>query len=327
MTRRLYIWLLKMHPQAFRARFGDEMLSIFDESLEKRVLLTDAALSLFRQSALRSQQPPFSRTAAADGVPLFYSAEPEVPTAAALARGALVALASFALFSVAMSHRWAQGTWIIGSHHPSPSHILGAHTDAKAGADLPAEVKMQPYPARAPVSAYFRLMRVLSVLDTDQDNVISAAELQNAPAALRTLDRNHDGFLSAEECGLKLASDLSPDQAGRTRLAFMRVHPVLAALDANRDGLISEDEMRNAARALRSLDANRDGKLTEREVLPDPAVILASNMMLLLDRNGDGRIEREERIGPIAERFRAALNRAEKGGTVTEDDLVLALRQ
>jgi len=44
--------------------------------------------------------------------------------------------------------------------------------------------------------------------------------------------------------------------------------PLFDALDANRDGQISPQEMRNAAAALKKLDANGDGELSGEEVLP-----------------------------------------------------------
>ena len=54
--RAIYRCLLRLHPQAFRARFGDEMLQIFDDALETygwAWLLADLALSLGRQRVLR----------------------------------------------------------------------------------------------------------------------------------------------------------------------------------------------------------------------------------------------------------------------------------
>lgn len=44
--------------------------------------------------------------------------------------------------------------------------------------------------------------------------------------------------------------------------------PIIAALDANSDGLIDADEIANAAVALKKLDKNGDGKLTRDEVMP-----------------------------------------------------------
>jgi Ca2+-binding EF-hand superfamily protein len=329
MTRRLYIVLLRLHPPAFRQRFGDEMLGIFDESPQKASLIADGFVSLFRQWTLRQHEVPISPTIRGYGVPLFYSAAPEVPRAGAMVPAAAITILGFVLFFVMMSYPWKQMSFIVGSHHPSPSHILGAHTDAQPVADLPAEVKLNPYPFHPPISPYFRFLLVLGALDADQDNVISAEEIENAPAALWKLDKNHDGKLTAEECGLKPNTSLDPMQLGRVRLEFMRIHPVLAALDTNHDGEISDSEIRNAAAALRTLDANGDGKLVENEVRPDRAVLMASNLMLDLDTNGDGKISPDERKGAIAARFRAILDRADREGKgyVTEDDLIRELYQ
>jgi EF hand len=268
MIRWLYIQLIWMHPPAFRHRFGDEMLGIFDESTEKWPLLADGFVSFFRQRFLRPQEAAPAVTPSPDGVPLFYSAPREFPSAVVLARGGFVAILVFSPVAFAITHRWHQPEMIVGSHHPSPSHILGVHTDSVPTEELPAEIKVKPYPPRIPVSPYFKLMPVLGALDTDQDNIISAAEIEDAPEALRRLDLDHDGKLSAEECGFKPEASFDPETLRWTRLAFMRFHPVLAALDANHDGVISAKEIRHAADSLRSLDANRDGVLTETELLP-----------------------------------------------------------
>lgn len=46
--------------------------------------------------------------------------------------------------------------------------------------------------------------------------------------------------------------------------------PIIAALDANHDGVIDEAEIANASAALRTLDKNGDGKLTMDELMPPP---------------------------------------------------------
>lgn len=48
----------------------------------------------------------------------------------------------------------------------------------------------------------------------------------------------------------------------------MMVSPLIAALDANRDGVIDEKEIENAPKALKTLDKNSDGKLTMEELRP-----------------------------------------------------------
>jgi uncharacterized membrane protein len=57
MTRILYRWLIGLHPPAFRLRFEQELLWIFDESREASgaaPLLYDGAISLLRQWLVRS---------------------------------------------------------------------------------------------------------------------------------------------------------------------------------------------------------------------------------------------------------------------------------
>lgn len=45
--------------------------------------------------------------------------------------------------------------------------------------------------------------------------------------------------------------------------------PILAVLDANRDGTLSSAEIQNAASALQKLDQNGDGNLTQEELVPN----------------------------------------------------------
>ena len=57
MIRKAYECLVWLHPPAFRRRFGEEMLCIFDEAADAwgtATLITDASVSLARQWLLRS---------------------------------------------------------------------------------------------------------------------------------------------------------------------------------------------------------------------------------------------------------------------------------
>jgi hypothetical protein len=58
-----------------------------------------------------------------------------------------------------------------------------------------------------------------------------------------------------------------PGQGGQQRV----VPPIMAALDANHDGVIDEKEIANASNALKTLDKNGDGKLTPDEIRPRAA--------------------------------------------------------
>jgi hypothetical protein len=53
---RFYRWLVRLHPRAFRERFGAEMLCVYDEAnyRERPRLLADGVVSLARQWVARS---------------------------------------------------------------------------------------------------------------------------------------------------------------------------------------------------------------------------------------------------------------------------------
>jgi Ca2+-binding EF-hand superfamily protein len=288
MSERIYRLILALYPSRFRDEFGDGALALFRDRLRaergfaQRLqlwidMIRDAAVSLpveYRRAPLHlagSHAGHGAGEATFRHGPEFHQFDPEIPRRSALINGGIVTIVVFTGLALFMGSAAKRAPWLLGSHHPSRSHILPARTDAIAKTDLDAEVKLKPMPFEPPISPYFRLILVLGALDTDRDNVISAAEIDDAPTALRLLDKNHDGKLSAEECGQRFGTSVAsmdPTFLRNARLEFMRFHPVLAALDSNHDGEISASEIRNAARALRTLDLNHDGKLTENELLP-----------------------------------------------------------
>ena len=129
---------------------------------------------------------------------------------------------------------------------------------------------------------------LLAALDGDNDGEISAAEIEKAAAAVKTLDENDDGKLTRDELrpprpqrrgregqggqeGGRRGRDgkVGPRGGGeRGRRGRRPPHPVLLALDADRDGEISAAEIEKAAAALKALDGNEDGKLTRDELRP-----------------------------------------------------------
>jgi len=56
-----------------------------------------------------------------------------------------------------------------------------------------------------------RMMKALSALDADENNVIDEAEIKNSAVALRKLDENHDGKLTDDEVGMKF---MGPQNTG-----------------------------------------------------------------------------------------------------------------
>lgn len=61
------------------------------------------------------------------------------------------------------------------------------------------------------------------------------------------------------------------------------MHPIVAALDTNKDGVLDDKEIAAAPTALKSLDKNSDGKITREEMAP---------------ARGEGRGPRGEGRGP-----------------------------
>lgn len=130
-------------------------------------------------------------------------------------------------------------------------------------------------------------------------------------------------------------------EGGRGGEMMMRMMPIMASLDRNSDGEISEEEIAGATAALKSLDANRDGKLTAEELRPQfqgrggeggfgqrgpeagggPGAAGSSiaDRMMALDKNRDGKLTKDEVEGRMLAVFERA--DADKNGEVSRDEL------
>ncbi len=76
MIRVFYALLIRLHPLAFRERFAQEMLSIFDEAENvwgDGLLLRDAIVSLLRQWLIRSDLWKWLVAGLAGVVPLLIA--------------------------------------------------------------------------------------------------------------------------------------------------------------------------------------------------------------------------------------------------------------
>jgi hypothetical protein len=117
MLRLLYRGLLGLHPRRFRQRFGDEMLSIFDQTMINEVagklgalrLLGDGILSLFRQQVQRARyfEEPIGAgelNPAVNRAPVFQTLESFRPRASALIHGAIVSVVIFSAAVLAMKY-------------------------------------------------------------------------------------------------------------------------------------------------------------------------------------------------------------------------------
>ena len=76
MNRTFYRWLIRLHPPAFRERFEQEFLWIFDESAHATgagLLMYDAVVSLLRQWLVRSGMWRWVVGGIAGGLPLVIA--------------------------------------------------------------------------------------------------------------------------------------------------------------------------------------------------------------------------------------------------------------
>ena len=107
---------------------------------------------------------------------------------------------------------------------------------------------------------------------------------------------------------------------------YIQMHPLLKALDANNDGLVSTSELSRAPQALRELDKNKDGVLSTDEMRPagrppgvpgegrPPETSELVSMLMSFDANRDGKLTKSE----VPERLQGLFNRAD-----TDNDGVL----
>jgi Ca2+-binding EF-hand superfamily protein len=166
------------------------------------------------------------------------------------------------------------------------------------------------------------IVKSLMELDRDGDGKLSKNEV---PERMQGLfgrgDSNKDGELTAEE--LRSMEKAQPQR--RDGPDFMRMDPAAAALDADGDRKISAAELAKAPALLAKLDANSDGQLSEDEMRPrgmrgrgDPRE-MAKHMMEEFDANGDGKLAKAELPDRMRERFDEI--DADRDGFVSADEL------
>ena len=120
-------------------------------------------------------------------------------------------------------------------------------------------------------------VNMLMSFDENGDGKLSRAELpERFQGIFDRADENKDGFLTPDEIRKTLTAQAAPPDSprqggrggrdgGRGPMNFIRMDPVLAAIDTNGDGIISAEEIKNSASALKKLDTNGDGKIGREE--------------------------------------------------------------
>jgi len=134
-------------------------------------------------------------------------------------------------------------------------------------------------PGETPPPSTDDMIKTLMAFDKNGDGQLTRDELPERMLGLfDRADSDHNGILTAEE--IRKAAEAATAPAvrgggegrgarggGRGNFpSFMRVDPILAAIDSNGDGEISSEELALAPQSLKKLDINGDGQLSADEV-------------------------------------------------------------
>lgn len=128
---------------------------------------------------------------------------------------------------------------------------------------------------------------LFAIFDTNHDQKLSAEEITAAKDALLKLDQNQDGEVSLLESLMPPPDERKPrrkpnknndaDDGKGDRPAPQNrpgpppkrpMPPVVQALDLNRDGSLTPDELASAPESLKTLDQDGDGTLSPEELRP-----------------------------------------------------------
>lgn len=137
------------------------------------------------------------------------------------------------------------------------------------------------------VNVVDEMVKSLMAFDANGDGKLTRAELpERFQGIFDRADENKDGFLTAEEIrkvAAAMAPPSGPEGGGREgrggpeggrregprgEMNFIRMDPILAAVDADGNGVLSADEIRKAPAAIRKLDQDGDGKVSRQEAMP-----------------------------------------------------------
>ena len=172
---------------------------------------------------------------------------------------------------------------------------------------------------------------LIAALDMNRDSTISSAEIDNAPTALKTLDRNQDGQLAGAELMPAFGrGDREGGREGRAGMGGRAGEPgqtpatspdelvsLLMAFDKNSDGQLDKSEVPERMQGIFDrADLNRDGMLTADEIRKSAAASAPPNAR-------GGREGREGGRGAMLDRIVAALD-TNKDGVISADEIANA---
>jgi len=159
-------------------------------------------------------------------------------------------------------------------------------------------------------------------LDRNGDGTLTKDEIPERMQGLFTrIDTNKDGKLTPDEIRASATTQRGPVGRPQSGGEATRMDPVLNAIDADHDGILSAAEIAAAPTAFKSLDKDSDGELSASELRlrQMTASDRAKHMLDEWDTNKDGKITKAEAPDRMQQQFDTLdINH---DGALTEDEI------
>jgi hypothetical protein len=109
---------------------------------------------------------------------------------------------------------------------------------------------------------------LFAALDKDKDGKLSRVELQQAAAALKTLDADGDGYLSQSECAPRGGHGHGHGNASDPQAEATETVSTLMGFDENDDGSLTKEELpERMQNVIARADTNADQIASKKELM------------------------------------------------------------